>query len=67
MHYYYFVNPQYAARMQKHYLQNYLRKPKDLEIRHVEPRLREINSMLPYFPQPSNSKLPEDELIEIIL
>eukprot|EP00957_Ditylum_brightwellii_P112460 8573801-Ditylum_brightwellii.AAC.1 len=23
--------------------------------------------MLPYFPQPSNSKLPEDKLVEIIL
>eukprot|EP00957_Ditylum_brightwellii_P049362 3744970-Ditylum_brightwellii.AAC.1 len=36
---YYFVNPQYAARTQKHYLQNYLQKPKDLGIRHVVARL----------------------------
>eukprot|EP00957_Ditylum_brightwellii_P077448 5884684-Ditylum_brightwellii.AAC.1 len=34
---------------------------------HVVVRLPEINSMLPYFPQPLNSKLPEDGLIEIIL
>eukprot|EP00957_Ditylum_brightwellii_P104458 7957680-Ditylum_brightwellii.AAC.1 len=28
---YYFVNHQIAVRSQKHYLQNYLQKPKDLE------------------------------------
>eukprot|EP00957_Ditylum_brightwellii_P122952 9374768-Ditylum_brightwellii.AAC.1 len=30
-------------------------------------QLQEINSMLPYFPQPSNSKLLEDKIIEIVL
>eukprot|EP00957_Ditylum_brightwellii_P180571 13755070-Ditylum_brightwellii.AAC.1 len=64
---YYFVNHQFAVRTQKHYLWNYLQKPKDQGIWHVVARLREINSMLPYFPQPSNPKLPEDKLIEIIL
>eukprot|EP00957_Ditylum_brightwellii_P073746 5604673-Ditylum_brightwellii.AAC.1 len=39
----------------------------DLGIRHVVAQLREINSMLPYFPQPSISKLPEDKLVEIVL
>ena len=32
---YYFVNHQFAARTQKHYLWNYLQKPKDLGIWHV--------------------------------
>eukprot|EP00957_Ditylum_brightwellii_P114399 8721899-Ditylum_brightwellii.AAC.1 len=40
---------------------------KDLGIWHVVAQLCEINSMLPYFSQPSNSKLPEDELVEIDL
>eukprot|EP00957_Ditylum_brightwellii_P140927 10734721-Ditylum_brightwellii.AAC.1 len=30
-------------------------------------QLREINSMLLYFSQPLNAKLPEDELVEIFL
>eukprot|EP00957_Ditylum_brightwellii_P116236 8866306-Ditylum_brightwellii.AAC.1 len=58
---------EYVARTQKHYLRNYLRKPKELGILHVVARLQEINSMLPYFLPPSNSKLPEDKLVEIIL
>ena len=64
---YYFVNHQFAARTQKHYLRNYLQKPKDLGIQHVVAWLQEINSMLPYFPQPLSSKLLEDELMEIVL
>eukprot|EP00957_Ditylum_brightwellii_P107952 8234713-Ditylum_brightwellii.AAC.1 len=63
----YFVNHQFAARIQKHYLWNYLRKPKDLGIRHVVAQLQKINSLLPYLPQSSNSKLPEDKLVEIDL
>eukprot|EP00957_Ditylum_brightwellii_P191821 14603034-Ditylum_brightwellii.AAC.1 len=34
---------------------------------HVVAQLREINSMLPYFPQPLNSELPENKLVEIVL
>eukprot|EP00957_Ditylum_brightwellii_P199164 15182196-Ditylum_brightwellii.AAC.1 len=64
---YYFVNHQFAARIQKHYLQNYLQKPKDLGIWHVVAWLCKINSMLPYFPQYSNSTILEDELVEVVL
>eukprot|EP00957_Ditylum_brightwellii_P123871 9442699-Ditylum_brightwellii.AAC.1 len=64
---YYFVNHQYAARTQKHYLRNYLQKPKELGIWHVVARLQEIKSMLPYFLPPSNSKFLEDKLVKIIL
>eukprot|EP00957_Ditylum_brightwellii_P158426 12058381-Ditylum_brightwellii.AAC.1 len=64
---YYIVNHQFAARTQKHYLQNYLQKPKDLEIWHMVAWLQEINSMLPYFPQPSNSKFLGGKLVEIVL
>eukprot|EP00957_Ditylum_brightwellii_P137438 10478377-Ditylum_brightwellii.AAC.1 len=60
---YYFVSHQFAARTQRYYLQ----KPKDLGIWHMVAWLQEINSMLPYFSQPSNSKLPEDNLVEIVL
>eukprot|EP00957_Ditylum_brightwellii_P096563 7354510-Ditylum_brightwellii.AAC.1 len=38
---YYFINHQYAARTQKHYLQ----KPKELGIQHVVAQLQEINSV----------------------
>eukprot|EP00957_Ditylum_brightwellii_P165701 12614712-Ditylum_brightwellii.AAC.1 len=64
---YYFINHQYAARTQKHYLQNYLWNPKELGIWHLVAWLQEINSMLPYFPPPSNSKLLENKLVEIVL
>eukprot|EP00957_Ditylum_brightwellii_P084945 6459468-Ditylum_brightwellii.AAC.1 len=64
---YCFVNHQFVARTQKHYIWNYLQKQKDLGIWHVVAWLGEINSMLPYFPQPSNSKLLEDKLIENVL
>eukprot|EP00957_Ditylum_brightwellii_P203225 15333757-Ditylum_brightwellii.AAC.1 len=58
---------QYAARTQKHYLWKYLCKLKELGIWHVVAWLQKINSMLPYFPLPSNSKLLEDDLAKIIL
>eukprot|EP00957_Ditylum_brightwellii_P031087 2355050-Ditylum_brightwellii.AAC.1 len=61
------VQKVYVARTQKHYLWNYIQKPKELGIWHVVAMLQEINSMLPYFPPPLNSKLLEDELVEIIL
>eukprot|EP00957_Ditylum_brightwellii_P157172 11962175-Ditylum_brightwellii.AAC.2 len=58
--------PRNAARLQKDYLCNHIKKPNKLPIKNTAARLREINGMLSRFPVPNNDPMAEDELCNIL-
>ena len=61
------VFPTKALQKQKRYMRRVLRKPRDLTTRDYVARVCEINNLLASFPgADENSKLPEDELLDIL-
>mgnify|MGYP003344119829 FL=1 len=64
------VFPSKAYTLQKRYLKQCIKKPRDMKIRALVGRVQELNNYLPSFPAPSPDvapeKLPEDEIKEIL-
>eukprot|EP00957_Ditylum_brightwellii_P135872 10363865-Ditylum_brightwellii.AAC.1 len=58
--------PQNAARLQKDYLCNHIKKSNKLPVKNAAARLREINGMLPRFPAPNNDPMAEGKLCNIL-
>ena len=64
------VFPSKAYVLQKRYLKQCIKKPRDMKIRALVGRVQEMNNYLPSFPAPSPDvrpeKLPEEEIKEIL-
>ena len=64
------VFPTYAYCDQRRYMQRYLRKPPDMEVRSFTTRLIQLNKYLPYFLQERSGQLvtslPDDNIKEIL-
>eukprot|EP00957_Ditylum_brightwellii_P125517 9567400-Ditylum_brightwellii.AAC.1 len=58
--------PQNAARLQKDYLCNHIKKPNKLLVTNTAARLGEINCMLSRFPVPNNDPMAKDKLCNIL-
>lgn len=56
------------TRRQKKYMRTYLKKTRSVTVQQMAERLMKMNSYLVLFPdQPHNTKLDEDELVEVML
>ena len=57
----------FAARKQKAYIRNRLKKPSGLPMKKVAARLKVLNSYLKRFPKPENTSLSAGEMIDVVI
>jgi hypothetical protein len=62
------VFPQRALRIQKRYMRRYMRKPREMKMRHFRSRVVEMNNYLARFPAKFNEsqKLDDEELMDLL-